>query len=154
DRQVTGDIRRTLLVLLGAVGFVLLIACANVANLRLAQAAGREKEIAIRASLGASRLRLIRLLLTENLVLAMLGGSLGLLLAFGLVKLLIALGPNNIPRLSEVPSLPLDGRALGFTLFVSLLAGAVSGLAPAWHTSKLDLNEALKEGGKNAISGA
>jgi len=151
DKQVIGDIRRTLLVLFGAVGFVLLIACANVANLRLAQAAAREKEIAIRASLGASRPRLIRLLLTENLVLAMLGGALGLLLAFWLVKLLVTLGPTNIPRLSEIN---LDGRVAGFTLFVSLLAGAVSGLAPAWHASKIDLNETLKEGGKSAMSSA
>src|SRR5262249_41234125 len=150
-KQVIGDINRTLLALLGAVLFVLLIACANVANLRLAQAASREKEIAVRASLGASRMRLIRLLLTENLVLAALGGALGLLL---LVRLLVALGPTNIPRLTELDALPLDGWVLGFTLGVSLLAGIISGLAPAWHASKLDLNEMLKEGGKGAISGA
>jgi putative ABC transport system permease protein len=154
DKQVIGDIDRTLRALLGAVGFVLLIACANVANLRLAQAASREKEIAVRASLGASRMRLIRLLLTENIVLAMLGGALGLLLAFSLVKLIVALGPTNIPRLAELDASPVDGRVLGFTLGVSLLAGIISGLAPAWHASKLDLNGTLKEGGKGAMSGA
>src|SRR5262249_277534 len=102
DRQVIGDIRRTLWGLQGAVVFVLLFDCAHVAHLRLAQAASREKELAVRASLGASRARMIRLLLTENLVLATLGGALGLLLAFLLVKLLVALGPTNIPRLAEL----------------------------------------------------
>jgi putative ABC transport system permease protein len=150
DKQVIGDIGRTLLVLLGAVLFVLLIACANVANLRLAQGAAREKEMAIRASLGAGRLRLIRLLLTENILLAALGGALGLLLAFYLVKFLVALEPANIPRLSEID---LDGRVVVFTLCVSLLAGVVSGLVPAWQASKIDFNEALKEGGRSAMSG-
>ncbi|MBO0857643.1 MAG: ABC transporter permease [Chloracidobacterium sp.] len=154
DKQVIGDINRMLYALLGAVFFVLLIACANVTNLRLAQAAAREKEIAIRASLGAGRLRLIRLLLTENLVLAMLGGAFGLLLALLLVKLLVALGPTNIPRLAELDALPLDGRVLGFTLGVSILAGIISGLAPAWHASKLDLNGMLKEGGIGVMSSA
>jgi putative ABC transport system permease protein len=154
DKQVVGDIDRALYALLGAVGFVLLIACANVANLRLAQAACREKEIAVRASLGASRGQLIRLLLIENLVLALLGGALGLLLAFSLVKLLVALGPTNIPRLMELDALPLDGKVMGFTLGVSLLAGIISGIAPAWYASKPDLNEMLKEGGKGAMSGA
>jgi len=130
DQLAVGDIGRTLYALLGAVGFVLLIACANVANLRLAQAASREKEIAIRTSLGASRMRLIRLLLIENLFLSTLGGALGLLLAFSLVKLLVALGPANIPRLAELDALPLDGRVLGFALVVSMLAGVISGLAP------------------------
>jgi putative ABC transport system permease protein len=154
DKQVIGDIDRTLLALQGAVIFVLLIACANVANLCLAQAASREKEFAVRASLGASRARLIRLLLIENLVLAALGGALGLLLAFSLVKLLVVLGPTNIPRLVELDALPVDRWVLGFTLGVSLLAGIMSGLAPAWHASKLDLNEMLKENGKGAMSGA
>jgi len=154
DKQVIGDVGRTLYALLGAVFFVLLIACANVANLRLAQAASREKEIAVRASLGASRLRLIRLLLIENLVVAAMGGALGLLLAFSLAKLLVALGPTNIPRLAELNALPVDGRVLGFTLGVSMLAGIISGLAPAWHASKVDLNGMLKEGGKGAMSGA
>jgi putative ABC transport system permease protein len=147
--QVIGDVGRTLLVLLGAVGFVLLIACANVANLRLAQGAAREKEMAIRASLGAGRLPLIRLLLIENILLAALGGALGLLLAFYLVKLLVVLEPANIPRLSEIN---LDGRVAGFTLAVSLIAGVISGLAPAWQASKIELNEALKEGGRSAMS--
>jgi putative ABC transport system permease protein len=154
DKHVIGDIGRTLHALLGAVVFVLLIACANVANLRLAQAASREKEIAVRASLGASRMRLIRLLLTENLVLSALGGALGLGLAFLLVKLLVALGPTNIPRLAELGVLPVDGRVLGFTLGVSMLAGIISGLAPAWSASKLDLNETLKENGKGTMGGA
>ncbi len=154
DKHVIGDISRTLHALLGAVGFVLLIACANVANLRLAQAASREKEIAVRASLGASRLRLIRLLLIENLVLSTLGSAIGLLLAFLLVKLLVALGPTNIPRLAELDASPVDGRVLGFTLGVSMLAGIISGLAPAWSASKPDLNETLKENGKGAMSGA
>jgi putative ABC transport system permease protein len=149
-KQVVGDIGERLLVLLGAVGFVLLIACANVANLRLAQGAAREKEIAIRASLGAGRLQLIRLLLAENILLAGLGGALGLLLAFYLVKLLIALGPTDIPRLSEID---LDGRVVVYTLYLSLLAGIVSGIMPAWQASKIDLNEALKEGGRSAMSG-
>jgi putative ABC transport system permease protein len=154
DKQVIGDIDRTLLALLGAVGFVLLIACANVANLRLAQAASREKEIGVRASLGASRPQLIRLLLTENLILSAMSGAVGLLLAFLLVKLLVALGPTNIPRLSELDAMPLDVRVLGFTLGVSMLAGVISGLAPAWHASNLDLNEFLKEGARGAMSGA
>ncbi len=153
-KQAIGDVGRTLWTLQGAVVFVLLIACANVANLRLAQAASREKEIAVRSSLGASRGRLIRLLLTENLVLAALGGALGLLLAFSLVKLLVALGPTNIPRLAELDALPVDGRVLSFTLGVSMLAGIISGLAPAWSASKLDLNEMLKENGRGAMSGA
>src|SRR5262245_29434921 len=153
-KQAIGDVGRTLWTLQGAVVFVLLIACANVTNLRLAQATSREKEIAVRASLGASRGRLIRLLLTENLVLAALGGALGLLLALSLVKLLVALAPANIPRLAELDALPMDGRVLIFTLGVSLLAGIISGLAPAWSASKLDLNETLKENGKGAMSGA
>ncbi len=152
DKQVVGDIRKALLTLFGAVGFVLLIACANVANLHLAQSAAREKEIAIRASMGASRLALIRQLLTENIVLAALGGGLGLLLAFLMVRLLVALGPTNIPRLSELEALPLDVSVLGFTLIISALAGIISGLVPAWHASKLDLNEMLKDGGKGVMS--
>ncbi len=153
DLRVIGNIHQTLFTLLGAVGFVLLIACANVANLRLAQAAAREREMAIRASLGAGRRRLIRLLLTENLILAALGGALGLLLALSLVELLVALDPANIPRLSELDALPLDGVVLGFTAGVSLLAGIISGLAPSFHAATLDLNRMLKESGRSVMSG-
>jgi predicted permease len=150
NNQIIGNIGRTLLILFGAVAFVLLIACANIANLRLSQFSAREKEIAIRAALGATRPGLIRLLLTENIVIAVLGGALGFLLAFWLVKILVTLAPSDIPRLSEIG---LDGRVLGFTLFLSLLAGIISGLVPAWNTSLLDLNETLKEGGQSAGAG-
>src|SRR5215813_5808167 len=92
-------------------------------------------------------------MVSEKLGVAALGGALGLLLAFLLVKLLVALGPTNIPRMAELDALPLDSRVLGFTLGVSMLAGIISGLAPAWHASKLDLNEMLKEGGKGAMTG-
>jgi putative ABC transport system permease protein len=143
------EIRPALLVLLGAVAFMLLIACANIANLLLVRAASRQKEIAIRTALGASRLRVLRLLLTESLMLSFAGGCLGLLLAIWGTEALMALAPDNIPRLNEVA---VDARVFGFTLAVSLVTGIFFGLIPAIHASKPDLNEALKEGSRGSMA--
>jgi putative ABC transport system permease protein len=146
---LVGDTRRPLYILLGAVGLVLLIACANVANLTLAQAARRQKEVALRHALGANRMRLIRQLLTENVLLSVTAGGLGLLLAQWGADLLMALAPDTITRVGE---LELDNRVLGFTLLVSLLTALFFGLAPALQSSRPDLNERLKEGGKGGDS--
>jgi len=149
--QIVGDIRPVLLVLLAAVAFVLLIACANVANLLLARAASRQKELALRAALGAGRTRLIRQMLTESVLLAVMGGALGVFLAYWGIQLLLALAPDNIPRLNEIT---IDPRVLGFTLAISLLTGLVFGLVPALQSSRPDLSDALKEGSRGSSGGS
>jgi putative ABC transport system permease protein len=144
------DVRTALLLLLVAVGFVLLIACANVAGLSLARASARQKEVAIRSALGAGRFRLVRQSLTESALLAIIGGALGLLLAQWVLKTLLALGSGAIPRLSEVQ---MDGGALAFTLAVALGAGILFGLAPAFQLAKVNLNLVLNESGNRASAG-
>lgn len=148
--QVVGDVRGMLFILLGAVGLVLLIACTNVANLMLARASQREREIAIRSAVGASRLRLIRQLLTESLLLSIAGGLAGLLVSIWAVEVFVKLSPGDIPRLGEVS---VDLRLLMFTLLVSLLTGVAFGLLPAFQATRTNLNTALKESGTKASEG-
>jgi putative ABC transport system permease protein len=142
--RLVGGVRQSLLTFLAAVAFVLLIACANVANLLLARAAARPKELAIRAALGAGRSRIVRQLLTESIVLSVIGGTCGLLVAAWLVRGFVRFGPSDIPRLASVA---LDGWALGFTLVLSLVTGLLFGVLPVVRASKPDLIASLQEGG-------
>ncbi len=148
--RIVGDVRAPLLVLLGAVGGILLIACANVASLLTARASARRRELALRAALGAGRGRVLRQLLTESLILSLLGGGAGLLLAAGGTRLLLRFSPERIPRLEQVS---LDGTVLAFTFGVSLLTGLLFGAAPALRLARADLWTRLQEGGRGGESG-
>jgi predicted permease len=146
QEQVVGDVRRALLVLLGSVGLVLLIACANVANLLLTRAAGREKELAVRTALGAGWQRIVRQLFTESIFLGLLGGAAGLLVAQLSIYVVRIMNPGNIPRLEDIA---INGGVLVFTLGVSLVTGILFGVAPVWRAMKADLNTSLKAGGRS-----
>jgi predicted permease len=143
--QVVGDVRRALLVLLGSVALVLLVACANVANLLLTRAAGREKEMAIRTALGAGAWRVVRQLLSESVLLALMGGAAGLLIAKWALYMVHSVNPGNIPRLDAIH---FNGAVFAFTFAVSLVTGVLFGLAPAWRALAIDLNTSLKSGGR------
>jgi predicted permease len=149
QEQVVGDVRRALLVLLGSVGLVLLIACANVANLLLTRAAGREKEVAIRTALGAGWQRIARQLFTESVLLGLLGGAAGLLVAQLSIYAVRTINPGNIPRLEDIA---INSGVLIFTLGVSLATGILFGVAPVWRAIKVDLNTSLKAGGRSGQS--
>jgi putative ABC transport system permease protein len=148
--QIVGDYQKPLVVLLIAVAFILLIACANVANLMMARTAARDREIAIRRAMGAGQMRLIRQMLTESILLSAVGGAIGLLLAGWGVQLLLGLTPKSIPRLEGVS---VDRWTLLFTFGVSIGTGMLFGLAPAWHARRLSLNETLREGGRGIAGG-
>ncbi len=145
--SVVGNVRVAVLVVLGSVTLVLLIACANVANLLLTRATSRQKEIAVRTALGASWKRLVRQLLTESTLLGLLGGAAGLIIAYAALQIVRSINPGNIPRLEAIT---LDGTVLAFTFAVSIVTGILFGLAPALRAARVDLNTSLKAGGRNA----
>ncbi|MCI0489560.1 MAG: ABC transporter permease [Blastocatellia bacterium] len=148
--QIVGDIRFTVLIMFGAVGLVLLVACSNVANLMLARATSRQKEMAIRAAVGASRWRLMRQLLTESVLLGLAGGVLGVLLAMWGIGPVVSLVPENVANsLQSINEIGIDSRILGFTFAIAIITGVIFGLAPALAVSKPDLNSALKEGSRS-----
>lgn len=149
-QEVVGSAKQSLYILLGAVGFVLLIACANVANLLLARVAGRQREMAIRAAIGAGRWRIVRQLLIESVLLALLGGAGGLLLTYLGMSWLRAFSAINLPRLASVH---IDPWVLAFTMLVALATGLIFGLVPAWETARVCLAESLKEGGRGSTQG-
>ena len=146
---LTGNVRPLLLMLLGAVGMMLLIGCVNIANLLLARAAGRQREIAVRQAMGASRWRLIRQMLTESVLLALVAGSVGVIGAAANLRLLLELAPSRLPRLAEVG---IDARVLVFSMAVCVLTGVLFGLAPALETPGIELAGRLREGGRGAGS--
>lgn len=148
--EVVSEVRPSLIVLFGAVGFVLLIACANVANMMLARTVSRQKEIAIRTALGAGRSRLIRQILTETVILSLIGGTLGLFMATWGIDVLRTLRPENLPRIQEIT---LDRSVLTFSFLMSLFTGLLFGLFPALHFSKVEVNDALKEGSARVAGG-
>ncbi len=146
QEQVVGDVRRAVLVLLGSVALVLLIACANVANLLLTRAAGRQKEIAIRISMGAGWQRLVRQMLTESVLLSLLGGITGIGVAELAIRVVKTINPGNIPRLEDIG---INATVMAFTFGVSLITGILFGLAPSWRAARTDLNSSLKSGGRS-----